>query len=84
MDLKTLRMIENASADIRRKYPYASMITISFEFHTFNSGMIHHIEPVHRGGRTADENLLALCLPCHTGIDDVPQAQQLAMKGSVQ
>jgi hypothetical protein len=41
---------------------------------------IHHVVPVAECGVTAPGNLLALCLPCHTGIDGVPRDEQVAFK----
>lgn len=43
---------------------------------------IHHVQRVSDGGKTEAKNLLALCAECHRTIDDVPQNEQLAMKGN--
>ena len=44
------------------------------------TGQIHHIDRVEHGGGTEPSNLLALCVPCHLTIDDVPRDQQRALK----
>jgi hypothetical protein len=39
MDFKTLRMIEDATASLRRRFPDAAMIVVAFNYCTFNSGI---------------------------------------------